>query len=499
MKAPSNGGFFFFGMVCDNYSSMENTSTITVKKIKLQSGKEIELNDQQVRALDMMTRWITSDSLFFTLSGYAGTGKTTLTLELIKIYQNTKRNSKSFYDNKSSVTVSAPTHKARKVIEMSSGKRGFTIQKLLGLRPNTDLENFDINKPQFDERARKEIGDHGLVIIDEASMLNKGLFKLILREATNYGTKVLFMGDAAQLPPVGEALSHIFTNVEDTVELTKVERQKDGNPLMMIYDAIRENVASAGDQFPHTTNVNDKNEGIEFFDDIQKFDDIILKMFVSEPFLKNPDYIKMISWTNASVKSWNKKIRNHIFSGCEEPVVVGDLLLGYNTVMENNESILIENSSDYKVESVNVSKSGMNIIVYKVGLVAMENGRQTMINIVHKDGMERFGQEFHLLHNAAVRAVGKERGGRWREYYMFKEKHLLIEDVMEGGKLLVKKDIDYGYAITVHKCQGSSFVHVAVSERNLNTNRDHKERNKLKYVAFSRPTTKALVYTDVVN
>jgi ATP-dependent exoDNAse (exonuclease V) alpha subunit len=52
----------------------------------------------------------------------------------------------------------------------------------------------------------------------------------------------------------------------------------------------------------------------------------------------------------------------------------------------------------------------------------------------------------------------------------------------------ISKDFDYGYAITVHKSQGSTYTNVFVDEADIDTNKKHAERNKLKYVAFSRPT-----------
>ena len=149
---------------------------VIANRITLPSGKKITLNEQQVGALEAMKTWLADkEDLFFTLSGYAGTGKSTIVLELIKYFKGENRWKR--------VAVSAPTHKAKKVIARTTKEDSFTIQKLLGLRPNTELENFDINNPQFDERAEKEIRNFKLLIIDEASMLNESLFDLIVKEA----------------------------------------------------------------------------------------------------------------------------------------------------------------------------------------------------------------------------------------------------------------------------------------------------------------------------
>jgi exodeoxyribonuclease-5 len=66
----------------------------------------------------------------------------------------------------------------------------------------------------------------------------------------------------------------------------------------------------------------------------------------------------------------------------------------------------------------------------------------------------------------------------------------------KNGSLVVKKDIDFGYAMTVHKSQGSTYENVCIIEDNLNRNRKFEERNKLKYVAYSRPTSLAHIYLE---
>ncbi len=151
-----------------------------------ETKKEIQLNDSQAVILQGLVDWshtVGEENLFASLIGSAGTGKTTITKEFIKQCKF-----------KYGIIVSAPTHKAKKVIERATNLISYTIQKLLGLRPNTDLDNFDINFPQFDSTAETEIQYQKLLIIDEASMLNADLFDLIVKEATRYKVKVLFIG-----------------------------------------------------------------------------------------------------------------------------------------------------------------------------------------------------------------------------------------------------------------------------------------------------------------
>ena len=71
---------------------------------------------------------------------------------------------------------------------------------------------------------------------------------------------------------------------------------------------------------------------------------------------------------------------------------------------------------------------------------------------------------------------------------------------------VIEKDIDYGYAITSHKSQGSTYETVFIDEPDFDKLKDHynyklncevktvKEKNQLKYVSFTRPTDSAYVF-----
>jgi ATP-dependent exoDNAse (exonuclease V) alpha subunit len=194
----------------------------------LPNGKKIIFNEEQTAGLVKIQEWLYKrDGVnCMTLSGFAGTGKSTIIKKILDKY-------------KLGVVVTAPTHKAKKVISNTTDKEGKTLHGLLGLRPDVELSDFNPNEPQFSPIAAPRINDYNLVIVDEASMINKDLFKLILEQIKDTRTKVLFMGDSAQLPPVGEDISQVFLdNTIDIHQLTKIERQKDTNPLLLTFDLI---------------------------------------------------------------------------------------------------------------------------------------------------------------------------------------------------------------------------------------------------------------------
>jgi len=158
------------------------------EKVKLSNFKVKEYNlsrddytDGQLLAIDNILNWIKDNNLIYTLSGFAGTGKTTVLKDIVKIIGG-------------AIACTAPTHKAVRVAEANIGVKGSTIQKLLGLRPNLDLKDFDINNPQFDPLGNVYIKNYKLIIVDEASMINRSLYNFIKAESKKYNVKILYVG-----------------------------------------------------------------------------------------------------------------------------------------------------------------------------------------------------------------------------------------------------------------------------------------------------------------
>ena len=233
----------------------------------LPNGKIITFNDEQVEGLRKISVWLRGTETFFTLAGYAGSGKTTIIKKILDTYFRR-------------VAVSAPTHKAKKVISNITNREGVTLHSLLGLRPDLDLDDFNPNDPQFSPIVPPKISDFDWVIIDEASMINSDLFELVKKTVKGMGTKVLFMGDPAQIPPIGEKESVVF--FDESIEihwLTKIERQTNNNPLLTVYDTLRNNLTLLNGGFKRITNINENGDGILFIDDKATFREKVLEKF----------------------------------------------------------------------------------------------------------------------------------------------------------------------------------------------------------------------------
>lgn len=465
--------------------------------LKTPSGKIITFNNQQNEAIRKIRLWLPSSRKIFTLAGVGGSGKTTVIKKIIDEYWG-------------NMVVSAPTHKAKKVIMRTTGVDGETLHGLLGLRPDVNLDEFNPNDPIFNQIAIPKMGNYGLIIIDEASMINEDLFKLINEELEfNPKTKIIFMGDPAQIPPVNEKESIVFTKLtEDYYELTQVMRQQDGNPLFEIYDKLRNNMHELKGGFERKTTLNSKGEGIVIYRNKNEFRKEIIKAFTSNEFEKDIDYTKVIAWTNNTVSESNKIIRNEIFGKNCNFIMVGDIIMGYRSIRGSSDKInLIDNSADYKIISVSTRMKNMyDIWGYDCKIKEyLWNGKFSHKNIFIVDHTNHENlHNYAEIHDGLI-LIAKDNKKQWKNYYDFRKKSLIMVDITKfrngderSSDQKINKDIDYGLAITCHKAQGSTYNQVFIIEKDINLNRKIKERNQIKYVALSRPTTRATLLTTVI-
>lgn len=172
---------------------------------------------QQEVAIKAVQRWLDDPSQqVFKLFGYAGTGKTTLAKELAASV-------------KGKVLYGAFTGKASLVLRRKGCDNASTIHSMI-----YKLDDEQRWEPTFKLNPMSEVRNAKLVIIDEVSMVGETLAADLL----SFGTKVLVLGDPAQLPPVKD--EGFFIKGEPDVMLTEVHRQAEGNPIIRMSMMIRE-------------------------------------------------------------------------------------------------------------------------------------------------------------------------------------------------------------------------------------------------------------------
>lgn len=170
-------------------------------------------------------------SRMVSLTGSAGTGKTFLTVQIIK----------KLCESNISCSVTAPTHKAASVIGEAIYNNGIkisakTIHSFLGIKPFIDyatgIESFTVDK-----RAKKIAVD--VLIVDESSMINDDLFELIIEALeSNLVRYVIFVGDPNQLLPVSGSSQTIF-KLKNQYKLIEIVRQAKGSYIINLADKIK--------------------------------------------------------------------------------------------------------------------------------------------------------------------------------------------------------------------------------------------------------------------
>lgn len=430
------------------------------------------------------------------LTGAAGTGKTYLVKALIKNCGYTF----------SVIGLAAPTHKACRVLSESIGISNININTLpsdLGLRPNYDSEKFDINNPPFDPKGRIKIGEYRLYIVDEASMINRDLRLLLEKTCNTNKCKIIYIGDASQLPPVGEKFSSAFKGIK-TFTLKQIVRQGEDNPISYLLELLRYDIEHKSFTFLNyiskvRSKFNDGNtKGYQVCTQ-EEFNTLVYNNFNDEELTHNIDFAKVIAYTNNAVSSWNKFIRNAIIKDANKSIITkNDLIISYTTLVNQFNDTIIKNSEEYILKDVvNYTHPRYNLKGFMVRFTAIHGGITTspLFILDHTDNftIQMYVKTSKELIDAAKQATAKLRAQRWREYFEFKESCLLLTNLVKrDGSTLFGRDLDYGFALTSHKSQGSTFDTALVDVNDIVYDKfghpyaDAEEINRRLYVACSR-------------
>lgn len=431
------------------------------------------------------------------LTGPAGTGKTYLVKALIK-------NCSLMY---SQIGLAAPTHKACRVLNESIGINNIkinTLQSDLGLRLNFDVDKFDISNPPFDPKGRIKLGDYKVYIVDEASMINRGLCNFLEKTCKSKNCKLIYIGDASQLAPVNEKYSPAFKAIK-CYTLSQVVRQEEDNPVKYLLSLLRYDIEHK--TFNFLQYISKERERFDEFNtkgykvcNAEEFNKVVATNFNDEELTRNVDFTKVIGYTNLCISSWNKFIRNAIIQDAEKSVITkNDLIISYTTIVNQFNEVVIANSEEYILQDVvNYTHPAHNLKGFLVRFIAIHGGKVTtpLFVLDYKDpySINQYVQISDSLINAAKTSSVKLRAQRWKEYYSFKESCLLLTNIANPvtGSIIYSRDLDYGFSLTAHKSQGSTFDTALVDVNDIVYNKygnpygNVEEINRRLYVACSR-------------
>ena len=153
------------------------------------------------------------------LTGGPGTGKTTTINALIRYFE----------DEGLDILLAAPTGRAAKRITETTGREASTIHRMLQMKGGVESDDSGTKDNRHGSFEKNETNplEADVIIIDEMSMVDISLMHALLR-AISQGTRLVMVGDANQLPPVGagNVLKDIIASERfTTVRLTKIFRQ----------------------------------------------------------------------------------------------------------------------------------------------------------------------------------------------------------------------------------------------------------------------------------
>ena len=135
--------------------------------------KDIILGEEQLQVLNSTYDFIQSEETALTINGFAGSGKSLATRYIIEHLEKKRIR----------YTLCAPTHAAKVVLERFTNRDGITLHKLLSLSPNIEIMNLDFNDLKFiTGKSSEHFPVKGIIICDEASMINDDLFDLLIKK-----------------------------------------------------------------------------------------------------------------------------------------------------------------------------------------------------------------------------------------------------------------------------------------------------------------------------
>lgn len=282
---------------------------------------------QQREVFALLQKFLLSDdeNQCFLLKGYAGTGKTTLISALVKVLPGIKLKS----------VLLAPTGRAAKVISNYSGKKAFTIHKKIYRKKFAA-------SPDMNFVLGENLMENAIFIVDEASMISdqvhdysrQSLLEDLIRYVYNgKNCKLMFVGDTAQLPPVGSDLSPALDKnllASDfrlqvlSYELTDVVRQEKESGILYNATQLRELIRKDKLTFPKFI--------IKGYRDIFRMTGEKLVEGLNYAYDKyGMENTIVICRSNKNANAYNQNIRNRILYR-EEEITGGDHIM----VVRNN-------------------------------------------------------------------------------------------------------------------------------------------------------------------
>lgn len=423
----------------------------------------------------------------FLLKGYAGTGKTFITKGLTEYFRAIGRN----------YVLAAPTGKASKVIASKTQSPAYTLHKTIySFDDIAEYRDDDTDGTEtfkfYAQLAVNSLSADTVYIVDEASMvadiyqeaeffrfgtgyLLADFLKFVNLDHNDHSKKVIFIGDDAQLPPVGMNFSpaldadYLFRHHHARAtgyELSEVVRQKSASgvianalPLRLSLEAKVFNRLTMDFDYPDVESVEHQ---------------ALLQRYLESCGGKINGESIVIAHSNADVGDYNRQIREHFFPGCTE-VMPGDKVMAvtnsdaYGMFISNGDfGVIRQVVGPAEKRTVKLSRknpdSGLVEDIY-VSLLF----KDVVVGFRELDGSPRFFQAKiieDLLYSKEPALSSDQNKALYVDFCMrnpgLNSKSTAFKHTLKADPYFNALRLKFGYAITCHKAQGSEWNNVFV-------------------------------------
>ena len=386
----------------------------------------MELTANQMKGLKTAVARHRAGEKFTTISGYAGSGKSTLVRFIVE----------ALNVDEERVCYCAFTGKAAEVLRRKGNKNVCTLHHLL-------YEHIPKPAGGFFRRPKPRL-DYDIIIVDEVSMAPKTLMDLLF----TYRVYVICLGDPGQLPPIDkDEDNHLLDNPH--VFLDEIMRQAQESEIIRLTMKIR------------------NGETIDYFNGNE------VKIIPKKELVTGH-----LLWAD-SILCANNITRHHINEQMRQ-------ILGYEGELQSGEKVLIKRNYWFDLNedgdslvngTLGIVKNPFNSFIQIPSYI--KNDRHNIPTIMAEFIPEyEGGKTFGILNFDKDFLLKEEPCLDWRVSYQLGKMQQKIGDI-------IPKQATYGYALTTHAAQGSQWSKVLVLEEDFPFNK--KEHIQWLYTACTRP------------
>lgn len=425
----------------------------------------VVFTDDQQAGADAYFDFLFSDAKTFVISGGAGVGKTFLMSKLcsdtMKEYQDACKllGQTSVYDQ---LTFTATTNKAAEVLEQTLKLPVQTIHSFLGLKVQNDYKT---GKTRLIKTNSWKKRYKHIVFIDESSMIDSMLYQTILESFEN--SKIVFVGDHAQMAPVDEQLSPVYQNVDpDNFVFLAEPVRNAGTPALVDLCAQLRGTVETGRFQP----IMPVPGVIDYLTDAQMEAELHACFQDPEP------SARVLCYTNDRVQTFNDYIRSDV-RGLPTQIQEDDILVVAQTAQAlNGDNINVERELKVlKLGPIQIDDNHTDLfpdnqpITYREAVVQLLSGGAVTYTVRIPEEMPR----------VAYAKQHYKKTKSWQQFFGLQETYADLRDKA---------------CCTVYKSQGSTYDTVFIDIGNIGTSFNAEQVARMLFVAVSRATTRVCLY-----